>query len=405
MLYTYPQTTKPPRYRCITHLHSYASTSDASPLRPVINGALEQILGQRVEEIRWSESLITLHHLESILAGGYGPLDMVCLTDHKNLLSHQLPPEQLALARRWPHMILGAEITTMLYDEQRQQWLRSPEVLLYGPAHQRISGEGERHWGLEQQDLDDLYAACVPEHAPEAEIGRVIDFAEKRGFGWALAHPLDANDLELHQVMPLLARARAIEVLNGGFPRRSAVHLAAYVEVHNAVVNRRFAHHPAELMRFSPQQRQVIETIRSHARGTIQPLGGSDAHINNYDRTVTWVSPLAGHGSLSAPEAFLKGLRPDKEPVAGFVPEGRSASTIGTYREAWTVVQTMLRNNRQIMTGQQLTRAFVVAANIVRDRITTYFNGQKRLVQQAQQLDLPALASRAEVEQASKMAG
>ena len=159
------------------------------------------------------------------------------------------------------------------------------------------------------------------------------------------------------------------------------------------------------MMRLTPQQRQVIETIRTHARGTIQPLGGSDAHINNYDRTVTWVSPVAGHGNLSAPEAFLQGLRPCAEPVAAFVPEGRSASTIGTYREAWTVVQTMLRNNRQIMTGQQLTRAFVVAANIVRDRITTYFNGQKRLVQQAQQLDLPALANQAEAERSNQMAG
>ena len=391
MLYTYPQATRQPRYRCITHMHSYASTSDASPLLPVINSAMSQIIGTDASHLQWSESLITLHHLESILAGGYGDIDLLCLTDHKNLRSHILPPEQIELAVRWPHMIMGAEVTTNMLDTSTGQWLRSPEVLLYGPARQRFSAGGESYWGLEQKDLDDLYACCVPEGAPEADIFKVMEFAEERGFAWALAHPLDANDLELRQVLPILARARAIEVLNGGFPRRSAVHLAAYAEVHNAVVTEDFPQFTSATL--STEQQDMLATIKKYACGRIIPLGGSDAHVSNYDRTVTWVSPNGQSNELSAPQAFLKGLRSNGKPVATFEPEGRSASTVGTYREAWTVVQTMLRNNRNLMSVQQTTKAFVVGANIVRDRITTYFNGQKRLVHQAQQLDLPGIAA------------
>ncbi|HOC18452.1 MAG TPA: hypothetical protein PKK95_09300 [Vicinamibacterales bacterium] len=315
-------------YRVVTHVHSAGSNRLANRSYPLISSFLAREVGQAAQGLPWFECETTLADLEEVLAGRRTsrPVDLLFLTDHVSARRHVVDEEALALARRCHRFGVGAEIQTVLSD-RCGGWIDAPEVLVYGPAGPHDGPLG-RHYGITQALLDDLYDCCTPLGAPAPDTVAVHGFCEARRLACALAHPLDGHDLRLEQLLALIGLFDVVEVVNGGFSQRSA----------------------RLLERLLAARRRENERRRSpaHEAGAGLPaalaLGGSDAHVDDFDRVVTLFAathrPTAGDFI-----AAMLAARRDPSVRERFAIEGRGIATLTLYREVMTLV---VRNIRRL---------------------------------------------------------
>jgi len=360
-------------FRVITHLHSTASDGEASPLYSRVSAAIAEAVGEAdAPKVKWHEALIRPETIEALLTRASKPIDLVCLTDHVTRRRHVFPEASLALARKYQNLILGAEISTAMWSAKRGAYVVSPEILLYGPTKPRGACERQPHYGLVQKDLDDLYASCVPEGAAEVEVNLGIAWAERKGYAWALAHPLDGNQLEISELFSLFVQARSLEALNGGYPTNSFRALSAYIDFHNAVVAEGGA--PIARRRLDATTRALLSLLEQAQPRPLVPLGGSDAHLRNLDRVVTVVEPADEIGARPVAQVFLSAVKAGQGVEASFTPQGKGSSWLDLYREASIIVWKNYYENRAIIFAHPI-RAFYVAAKTVRERLSTYADG------------------------------
>ena len=366
--------------RLITHLHSRASDGAASPLYPHVQQGLIELLGPRGATVQWLESIITPKTITQLLAGRYGAIDLVCLTDHVSARLHQLRPEYIALARTHAHLILGSEVSTHFWSEARGQYVEGPDLLVYGPPAPRREAAEAPYYGLTQTDLDELYAACAVDITQEPDTLRIIDWVTQKGYAWAVAHPLDGNELYLEELFAVFARAKAIEVLNGGFPEASHLALRRYLPLHNQVVA-----DPARFRGLDEAHPEalgsaLIASLSAATPSLLLALGGSDAHVANFHRALTLMQVKRASDAAPA-ELFLSALLGERNDEVELSPQGRGTSWMKLYGEAARVVVLNFWQNRRLIVPS-LPRVTFVTARIVRERLSTYEKlGQTRLDQ------------------------
>jgi hypothetical protein len=317
------------RFRVVTHLHSLESNAEASALHPLIAPLSAQTSGRAAAEVYWSECRTTPADVEAMLGGRLTrkPIDVLFLTDHVNARSHRLGQWAVDLARRTHRFGLGAEVATCLPDGAGR-WITAPEVLVYGPATPNVATDGA-HFGLTQTLLDRLFAECSLPGAPAPDTLRVREFCERERLACALAHPLDGHPLPWPRLLTLLDAFPAIETVNGGYSDQSARMLARVV---------------GELRR-----RDATGTDAARRAGRIA-LGGSDAHLRDFDRVVTSFefpgeAPTAGDFVAAMLDAR------DGGPAVWqrFVPEGRGMPSLSLYREVFAIVRMNVWNNRRLL--------------------------------------------------------
>jgi hypothetical protein len=196
--------------------------------------------------------------------------------------------QQLATEDRW--VGLGCEIQTICYSEKQGKYLTAPEVLLYGNGKD-LFFKGQPYTGVDDLMLDTLYAECTVPGSTEPDIARVNAFCQKNRIACALAHPFDCQQLDLEETLDVIGGFTFIETVNGVFPRRSAEALQEYVAFHNTALNNNLAHSLLAQEWSDDQQRRIKKISCSHL---LVPLGGSDAHLNNFDRVMTRFCTVPG---------------------------------------------------------------------------------------------------------------
>lgn len=321
----------------ITHIHTKASNGPASALDQMAKSILSDIFGSIPEGLIWRECFTDTDDLRQILAGQRTaqPIDILLLTDHLSSRHHRLDKNLQQLAAKDRRIGLGCEIQTVSYSEKQKKYLTSPEVLLYGDGQDRFF-MGQPYTGVDELMLDSLYRECTVPGATEPDIAKVNAFCQKNRIARALAHPFDCQQLDLEETLAVIGSFSFIETVNGGFPRRSAEALQQYVTFHNTVVHNNLAH-SLLAQGWSEQQRHLLKKIsNSHL---LVPLGGSDAHLNNFDRVVTHFRTVPGKTKavdfittmLTTPAAEI--LQANL-----FAPVGRGVSTTGLYRDILGII-------------------------------------------------------------------
>ncbi len=354
-------------HRLITHLHSQASDGPASPLYPYVRDGICRLVGEeRADDLYWKEALISFHMLEKFASGHESDIDVMCITDHMSKRAHVLHPSNLRLAETYSSVIVGAEISCVVKGEDGS-WLRAPEIIVYGPPQLRQT-ENRQHYGLVQQDLEFLYDACAPDEAPEALFELVLEFVESHGYAYAVPHPMDGNDLTFEQLQKLLVNARAVEVLNGGFPDSTYPYLAKWVAFHNTACKN--SKQVREHCQGKAQALAYLDLLES-ANGKPQiALAGSDAHLRNLDRVVTVVQ-YRSHEPYDPAQRFLQLLQQGQPQAAYIRHEGHGSSWLSLYSEALRIVAYNLWHNKSMLKGN-MTHGFSVAFEIVQERLQTY---------------------------------
>jgi hypothetical protein len=269
----------------ITHIHTKASNGPASSLDQMAKSILTDIFGAIPEGLIWRECFTDTQDLRQILAGKrtVNPIDILLLTDHMSSRHHSLDANLQQLAAEDRRVGLGCEIQTVCYSEKLGKYLTAPEVLLYGNGKDRFF-KGKPYTGVDDLMLDTLYTECSVPGSTEPDIARVNTFCQKNRLACALAHPFDCQQLDLDETLAVIGSFRFIETVNGGFPRRSAEALQEYVAFHNSVLGNNLAHSLLEQEWSDEQRRRIKKISTSHL---LVPLGGSDAHLNNFDRAMT----------------------------------------------------------------------------------------------------------------------
>ncbi len=354
------------RFRAITHLHSPASDGPASPLFPYVEAGIRRICGpERARQVNWSECLIPFTQLESIAAGRHLDIDVLCLTDHVGLRSHELHARNLQLAKTYPRVILGVELSCTVWSEAEARYKRAPEILLYGPPHLRDDDPDAPYYGLTQADLDTLYADCVPEGAEDLEFYSTLALIEKWGYAYALPHPMDGHDLTFPELQAVISQVRAVEILNGGFPADSAPHLARWVAFHNALID-----DPRQQNVLSHDARDYAERLASNGSRPLLMLGGSDAHLRDLDRVLTLFKPQ-GDNRHEPARQFLDLLLAADPTAAGLSIKGDGQSWMRLYGEAGRIATLNIWHNRRLFRGRTLA-TIGITASIIRERLKTY---------------------------------
>lgn len=390
----------------ITHLHTKASNGPASSLDRMANSILGDIFGTIPEDLIWRECFTGAEDIRQILAGHRTgvPIDLIFLTDHMSSRHHRLAPESLCLAVDERRIGIGCEIQTVHFSERAGGYRIAPEVLIYGDGADRIH-DGRPYTGVDDQLLKRLYEHCTVAGAAEPEITEVAKFCRENRIACALAHPFDCQQLDLEETLALFDHFTFVETVNGGFPRSSAEALQEYVAFHNAILAENLAS-DLQACDFSDSQRCRIRQIaRSHL---LVALGGSDAHLNNFDRVVTRFRTEAGRRSAgdfvrtmltrSAAELLEKKI---------VEPQGRGISMTGLYLDVLGIVWKNLRTN-----GRHFCRPAVWPA-LFRTLATTGAKELKvRIVRNKsiahdyrQLLDIPALQARAEAMVGARRSG
>ena len=332
-----------PEYMCrvITHIHSDASNALASPNYERITRLSRDILGPALDRVHWCECMTHARTLVEILDGRQTRrrIDLLFVTDHKSLRQHRIAGDLVAAAVARPRLGIGAEMVTFV-PARSGDWIAAPEVLLYGPAEPQVTCGGSYH-GLSQRNLDDLFDVCTPPGAPGPELTRVARFCLDRQFAYAASHPLDGHRLPLADLLRVLRMFPFIETVNGGFSTESARLLTRLVETENRRVRGQGAGRPV----LAADGRLPLFHIR-------QVLGGSDAHLRDFDRVVTLFAaarpdPTAGD--------FIAAMLAATEDPAGtdgrFAVEGDGIGLAALAREVTAVVFRNIANNRHAIRG------------------------------------------------------
>ncbi|MBP7571533.1 MAG: hypothetical protein KBA95_15840 [Acidobacteria bacterium] len=341
-------------HRVVTHIHSIGSNDLASAMYPLISSLAAREVGPGAASLPWFECETTLAVLEELLSGRRTsrPVDLLFLTDHASARRHVVAEEALALARRCHRFGVGAEVQTVLPDGCGG-WIDAPEVLVYGPAEPHEGPLG-RHYGITQALLDDLYNCCTPPGAPAPDTVAVHGFCEARRLACALAHPLDGHDLRLEQLLALIGLFDVVEVVNGGFSQRSA----------------RLLERLLAARRRENERRRVLAGEAGTGLPAALALGGSDAHVDDFDRVVTLFAaahrPTAGDFI-----AAMLAARRDPAVRQRFAIEGRGIATLTLYREVMTLVVRNIRRLSPCLPGlglqaRVLTRSVLAASRELR---------------------------------------
>jgi hypothetical protein len=313
-------------YRVVTHIHSTSSNDQASVMYPLVSSVAVQVLGSRGESLPWFECQTPETDLEAILDGRLTrrPVDLLFLTDHLSARRHVIADAALALGCRCPRFAVGGEVQTALPDGPGG-WLDAPEILLYGTAGAH-DWRGGRHYGITQAMLDRLFDECTPTGAPAPDPLRVQAFCAAEGIACALAHPLDGHDLGLPHVLGLIEAFDFVETLNGGYPAESGALLDLLLEA---------------------RRRANARAVQSGEPAGRLPaalaLGGSDAHLDEFDRVVTVFRCDGGRPDAGTFIRAMLSARIDPASRAAFRIEGRGMRNLTLYREVLTL---MMRNVR-----------------------------------------------------------
>jgi hypothetical protein len=314
-------------YRVITHIHSTASNDLASAMYPMVSSIARQVLGARGEDLPWFECRTSESTLEAILDGRLTrrPVDLLFLTDHLSSRRHVIADAALALACRCPRFAIGGEVQTALPDGAGG-WLDAPEILVYGTAAPQ-EWQGGLHYGVSQAIVDELFEVCTPPGAPAPDPLQVRAFCARRGVACALAHPLDGHDLSLPHVLGLIAAFDFVETLNGGYPGESGELIERLLEARRRENTR--------ALESGVAVSQVPATLA---------LGGSDAHLDDFDRVVTIFRHDGGQPDAGTFIRAMLAAGPGRAAAqALFSVEGRGMRPVTLYREVLTL---MLQNVR-----------------------------------------------------------
>jgi hypothetical protein len=296
--------------------------------------------------------------LESILDGRRtrGPVDLVFLTDHMSSLRHVVDDATVAFAQRCRRFAIGAEVQTCLPDDGGG-WLVAPEVLLYGPTdlHQ-VAGGG--YYGVTQALVDEAYDTCTLPGAPAPDTLRLHAFCRRRRIACALAHPLDGHALPFSKLLGVIGAFDFVETTNGGFSEANAQLLARLLEV----------------LRQERRRRSEATGADSHKAPAHLALGGSDAHLNHFDRVVTLFSHDGDRpdaGTFIA--AMLRAAEDPDGALLTFRPSGRGVRAIRLSWEVLTlIVLNLLRNRHHLANWRQvatvLRRGMFIAGGELRSK-------------------------------------
>lgn len=344
----------------ITHIHTKASNGPASSLDQMAKSILTDIFGSIPEGLVWRECFTDTEDLLQILSGKRtgNPIDIVLLTDHMSSRHHILDKDLQHLAVEDRRVGLGCEIQTVRYSEKRGRFLTAPEVLLYGDGKNRFFN-GQPYTGVDNLMLERLYEACTLPGSSEPEISRVNAFCKENLIACALAHPFDCQQLDLEETLDVIGSFTFIETVNGGFPRRSAEALQEYVAFHNTVLQHDLAHALLAKEWTDEQQQRLKKISRSHL---LVQLGGSDAHLNNFDRVITRFRTVAGKTNAVD---FISTLLacPASEILKAKIlePVGKGVSMPGLYRDVVGIVGKNIRVYRRHFSRPSIWPALVRA--------------------------------------------
>lgn len=300
------------RVNIITHIHTVASDSRASSLDH-IDDAIRQVCGADTP-IHFTECFTDIEHLSRLTRAGkgrFGPVHMVLTTDHMRDRSHRLPPQHMAAAALNHRIALGAELATHTRDVDGK-YRKGPEILAYGGIEPIESPYGP-YYGLSQELLEELYETCMAIDGEELCTRKAADLLNRRGIAHALSHPLDEHELSCEGTFAIISEFAFSETVNGGFFARSARVLESYMRVNNAILDGAVI--PEDQL--SERGRRIVAHIRKHGR-CLHPLGGSDAHLWQFDRVVTSmaVPPDRRAEELSPGDLFETMLRFTRAPHA-----------------------------------------------------------------------------------------
>ena len=261
-------------HRVITHIHTDASSGEASLLDPLISTGIKNVLGEDVE-IEWKECFNKPSELANLLKPESG-ISIVFITDHMNHKRHLLNTEAVEIASKEPRFAVGAEIQTVMLSEDGHV-LQAPEVLVYGREEEAEFAK-KKYCGISQEDLDILFNECAIDREGRVDTISVRDYLLLRGYAHVLAHPFDGSHLGLEELLDLITEFRFVETVNGGFPEDTSTRLSLFISWYNFAS--RGLLHPRNFN--SPILKKLC--IKALRTGPIHPWGGSDAHASHKDR-------------------------------------------------------------------------------------------------------------------------
>ena len=257
---------------------------------------------------------------------------------------HSLDKDLQQLATEDRRVGLECEIQTICYSEKQGKYLTAPEVQLYGNGND-LFFKGQPYTGVDDLMLDTLYAECTVPGSTERDIARVNAFCQKNRIACALAHPFDCQQLDLEETLDVIGSFTFIETVNGGFPRRSTEALQEYVAFHNTVLDNNLAHSLLAQEWSDDQQRRIKMISCSHL---LVPLGGSDAHLNNFDRVMTRFCTVPG--KTNAADFICTMLTHSAAEILNsniFEPVGKGVSMTGLYRDVFGIIGKNIRVYRR----------------------------------------------------------
>jgi len=267
----------------ITHIHTNASNGPASEIDPVIADALRSIFGQD-HKPEWKECYTKVRRLARLLNDPWTEprIGIITVTDHLNQKSHTLQKDALKLAAANPRLAICGEISCVDIDLDGK-YRRSPEVLVYGRP-EPVPGPFGPYFGLSQDMLDDMFQRCRAPGMQELQTGKVLDYCENNGLAYALAHPLDGQELSLEPILGLVSRSKFVEVVNGGFPASTSKYLDGFLRFQVRLAQGWRI--PDDMITRFPLAGRLVGKIIRENRNPPHPWGGSDAHSHNFSRVV-----------------------------------------------------------------------------------------------------------------------
>lgn len=326
----------------LTHLHTKASNGPASSLNEMAQSILAEVFRDIPQDLIWRECFTDADDIRQILAGERTKtaIDILFLTDHMSSRYHRVDNKLLQLAAEERRIGVGCEIQTVRFSKKTGTFLVAPEVLIYGDQKDRYFN-GKPYTGIDNTLLEELYQECTLPHSGEPEIFKIKNFCRKRNIVCALAHPFDCQLLDLDETLDVIRAFTFVETINGGFPRRSANALQEYVALHNNVLRNASV---SSLIRQRCTNKQLACVEKINESTVIVPLGGSDAHLNNFDRVVTRFTTTEDKAHARDFISMMLDVPPEEILQKELVePIGRGISTTGLYRDVLGVIINNLR--------------------------------------------------------------
>jgi hypothetical protein len=342
--------------RVITHIHSRSSNGEASASHDLVSKFCRHEFGAAASRVVWAECDTTIEMIEALLAGRLTskPVDLVVLTDHMSPQRHAIEPATLELARRCHRFAIGSEIRTCLPDGTGG-FMAAPEVLLYG-VPERHRSEAGSHYGLTQPLVDGIFDTCIRPGATVPDLYLLREYCVRERIVHALAHPLDGHALALTRLIDAIRSFGVIETLNGGYP-----------QLHARLLGR--------LLR-TLEEEGSPENGQPGRRVSFVELGGSDAHIDDFDRVVTLLACDDEEVDAGTFIAALARAVDDPAAASRITPSGHGISGAAL---RWEILRLIVKNlawNRHLLASWwrlpgMLARGISIASGELRGKNRT----------------------------------